>query len=147
MKNKRAHWTYHYSGHRIDAERLLNVSFFWPDFHSTLCTYSRIARKSLQRHPGSTFVRQIALVGTTITIDGHVNKTKEIGRKKRKAKNGTQNGKNGNIRARNIVACMYLFITKGTKVQRDNARINETVRYRALFGCFVPGKASRSDLL
>lgn len=72
-------------GFRIDAETWLNVNFFQPD--STFIVYTR---KSLQRHPGRTFVWQIALVGTTIAIDGHVGEKKE---ERRKTKNDTQNKK------------------------------------------------------
>lgn len=92
---------------RIDAKTSLNVNFFQPD--STFIVYAGVGRKSLQRHPGQTFVWQIALVGTTIAIDGRVGWKKE---ERRKTKNDTQNKKKREY-ARAIsgivVACVYLW--------------------------------------
>lgn len=105
---------------RIDAETSLNVNFFQPD--STFIVYAGVGRKSLQRHPGQTFVWQIALVGTTIAIDGRVGWKKKKREGKRKM---TLKIKKAGICARDIGhrCCVRLFMTKGT---RNNAttRIN-----------------------
>jgi len=93
-----------------NAETSLNVNFFQPN--STFIVYTCVVRKSL-RHLDRTFVWQIALVGTTIAIDGRVGEKKE-----RKRKMTLKIKKSGNMRAQYRTSllreCIYLW-------QRDNA--------------------------
>lgn len=91
---------------RIDAETSLNVNFFQPD--STFIVYAGVGRKSLQRHPGQTFVWQIALVGTTIAIDGRVGWKKK--KREGKRKMTLKIKKSGNMRARYRASLLRAFI-------------------------------------
>jgi len=102
-----------------NAETSLNVNFFQPD--STFIAYTCVVRKSL-RHLDRTFVWQIALVGTTIAIDGRVAKKKE----RKKTKNDTQNKKKreyARAQYRTSLLREYIYLW-----QRDNAttKINKS---------------------